>query len=748
MPSSATLDTHQKLQSKSVHDRLDGLAVILNLEPADIAIQANAIVMLTKDTYSEVRLMAVTALSRLDGHDLRPHLCVVAQLLDDPEPGVRRLAIQLVGNTSMSKEHAAAVAQQLSNKNWEVRRAAVEALNNQGPGTLEQYADQCLNHIDDNDTDARLAAVDVLGQLSQEVLTEHIGTLCRRVQDERPAVRRAAISAFSRLDPEILGEHADVIVQRLEDWDDRVRRLATDLIGKMQPIVFLMQAEAIVHKLEHRDREVRFAAINVLCRLDAAVLNKQAPSIARSAAHHDWEVRLAAVNLLGRLDPTILVCYASAIARRLEDQKPAVRRAAVDVLGRLDPKALEQHTQAIANQLASQDETVRDTVLQLLCRMAESSSPSTIDSLIKILSLTDRDATTPHGETLLHQACRRGNVALVGCLLGRFHAENLHAQDNDGNTPLHLAAQEGHLGVCKALVRTGALFNFENSDEATPAALAWKSDHVHVYHFLEGLNRNMAIRGGSGDAVEAAMLDWRPVTKVDWYTFALPGVIGGIGAKHSLLAITVSSPEAHSHIYVMEKASLALEDGEVEPEEFMNGVFISHWEDIALYVPDLPIHTLDSSQIASTRIPGGITMSKLREVSVDLGPYNLVNCNCHHAAMEIYNICAKEEFRVTIMPNHLLMTGVRLLTMGGVDVAAVLAAPFSSNFITRWAFEFWASDEDENKAASLDAPPAPSSADKLGQLFSDSAQDWKLMKGSEEQSKGNSSLHPLVVTSI
>ena len=57
------------------------------------------------------------------------------------------------------------------------------------------------------------------------------------------------------------------------------------------------------------------------------------------------------------------------------------------------------------------------------------------------MDVTDDDDQTP-----LHFASKRGNVAVVRCLLTKYGA-NLHAKDDDRNTPLRLACKKSTTGL-------------------------------------------------------------------------------------------------------------------------------------------------------------------------------------------------------------------------------------------------------------------------------------------------------------
>jgi ankyrin repeat protein len=83
------------------------------------------------------------------------------------------------------------------------------------------------------------------------------------------------------------------------------------------------------------------------------------------------------------------------------------------------------------------------------------------------MAVNMRDYT---GQTPLHGAAERGNVAIV-----RFLLENgaeINAADKDNRIPLHLAAQNGHIEIVKLLIETEAKVEVVDKDNSTPLHLA------------------------------------------------------------------------------------------------------------------------------------------------------------------------------------------------------------------------------------------------------------------------------------
>jgi len=181
---------------------------------------------------------------------------------------------------------------------------------------------------------------------------------------------------------------------------------------------------------------------------------------------------------------------------------------------------------------------------------------------------------------------------------------------------------------------------------------------------------------GTGDALDAALEDKRTVVKVDWYTIPLAGLAGQLGVVHSLLSITVDGHNESPHIYAIEKTLPALDS---EEKLFPNGVYVSDWVDVAPRLLDAPIHTLECDQIEGA-INGRVCgMRTLHQLAVDLGPYNVSSCNCHHAALAIYNAIAIDEAKLLWMPNEIHIKIAVMFQRLGIDVCNLEAGVESTS---------------------------------------------------------------------
>ncbi|KAJ1479640.1 hypothetical protein T484DRAFT_1813490 [Baffinella frigidus] len=100
--------------------------------------------------------------------------------------------------------------------------------------------------------------------------------------------------------------------------------------------------------------------------------------------------------------------------------------------------------------------------------------------------------------TSLHQAARDGNVELVNDILvgqGGQMKVSIDAVTTGGQTPLHIAAKWGRLGVVNALVEGGANVSLQNdrgmtaldvAKDASVKAFLGKQSHRKVAELDEG----------------------------------------------------------------------------------------------------------------------------------------------------------------------------------------------------------------------------------------------------------------------
>ncbi len=78
-------------------------------------------------------------------------------------------------------------------------------------------------------------------------------------------------------------------------------------------------------------------------------------------------------------------------------------------------------------------------------------------TLDNIINGRDKDNATP-----LHRAAENGHVRVAAVLLER--GADVNAKDNSGDTPLHLAAKGKDYAICKLLLENNAEYSIKNND--------------------------------------------------------------------------------------------------------------------------------------------------------------------------------------------------------------------------------------------------------------------------------------------
>ncbi|CAH8662286.1 unnamed protein product [Schistosoma rodhaini] len=115
--------------------------------------------------------------------------------------------------------------------------------------------------------------------------------------------------------------------------------------------------------------------------------------------------------------------------------------------------------------------------------------------------------TLKAGFTPLHSSAYRGQLASVRLLLSCVPEHELQQVINSrthmGSTPLHLAAQQGHLQVALKLIQMGADPNICNKQGWTAAKLAHKQHYLNLFELLQSITTN----GGDGSLPSSNGID-------------------------------------------------------------------------------------------------------------------------------------------------------------------------------------------------------------------------------------------------
>ncbi|KAI9187715.1 ATP-dependent RNA helicase [Blastocladiella emersonii ATCC 22665] len=135
------------------------------------------------------------------------------------------------------------------------------------------------------------------------------------------------------------------------------------------------------------------------------------------------------------------------------------------------------------------------------------------------------------GHTLLHAAVVHNRTQVLQYLLSTETAACLNDPDNEGQSPLYLAAALGFLAGVEILLKAGAAVDQGNADSTTPLMIAAFSGHIQVVRTLldaggaQVLARNaseqtamsLAATEGQADVVELLLRRGFPVDFVDQF---------------------------------------------------------------------------------------------------------------------------------------------------------------------------------------------------------------------------------------
>ena len=145
-----------------------------------------------------------------------------------------------------------------------------------------------------------------------------------------------------------------------------------------------------------------------------------------------------------------------------------------------DPKTYEGFLRANVELLPGTGTHIPESPERVLAHYARTGQSWRLRALLKRLPANSRE---PTGYTALHMAAMAGRAGAASALLSAGAAP-LVVVDESKETPLHLAAREGHLRVVRQLVRAGAPLNVEDASGATPLQRAARGGHAWVVWWL------------------------------------------------------------------------------------------------------------------------------------------------------------------------------------------------------------------------------------------------------------------------
>ena len=90
----------------------------------------------------------------------------------------------------------------------------------------------------------------------------------------------------------------------------------------------------------------------------------------------------------------------------------------------------------------------------------------------------DRNPRDNHGQTPLHLAAKNGHLKVCKAIIKEANDKN--PKDNQGMTPFHFAALVGHEKICKVFMSSVDDYNPKTVDGRTPISCAAQNDHSDV----------------------------------------------------------------------------------------------------------------------------------------------------------------------------------------------------------------------------------------------------------------------------
>ena len=90
--------------------------------------------------------------------------------------------------------------------------------------------------------------------------------------------------------------------------------------------------------------------------------------------------------------------------------------------------------------------------------------------------------TDENGNTALHYACDEGNLKIVEILIQANCDTNI--KNNNKQTPLHLSTKRGYFDISKMLIESGAILNIYDSEKNSPLHYICKNNYVELLRYI------------------------------------------------------------------------------------------------------------------------------------------------------------------------------------------------------------------------------------------------------------------------
>ena len=131
---------------------------------------------------------------------------------------------------------------------------------------------------------------------------------------------------------------------------------------------------------------------------------------------------------------------------------------------------------------------------ELLFQIVNENKADLLEEIIPMLNIEDLNKADKKGKTPLHIAAENGHTEIVKALL-TGEGIDINARGDSNLTPLHYAARNGHIEVVEVLLKNGAPVDLVSDEYDTPLHYAAQNGHTKVVEVLLKNGANIEAEG-------------------------------------------------------------------------------------------------------------------------------------------------------------------------------------------------------------------------------------------------------------
>ena len=189
------------------------------------------------------------------------------------------------------------------------------------------------------------------------------------------------------------------------------------------------------------------------------------------------------------------------------------------------------HIAAGGNELDKKEDISRVVIVESLCSkgcdidavdntgntaLHRAARDGYLDIVVFLISRTKNPGQVNNiGENCLHKAVLSENLATISFITQKFIKEynvSLDIKDNQGNTPLLLAAKNNSIEIVAHLIRLGATWQIENNDGDNCLTISAKSNYIELTKWLlQKKSLNVLYRTSNGRNI----IDMKPQCSIE-----------------------------------------------------------------------------------------------------------------------------------------------------------------------------------------------------------------------------------------